>query len=235
MKFSLLALAILILVNLMFITPIKKTKAETDNNLIIVELFTSQSCSSCPPADKVLSELEKNPNIITLSCNVTYWNHLHWKDTLSQQFCTDRQRKYAAVKQRGRVYTPQMVVNGSYEFVGSNRKQALNIINKAQSDNIKPISIQKHNDKWVIQLPNMQWTGDYIITAFTSIEGYTQNIPSGENKGRTVHYTNPIIGKINLGAWDGSAKAITLSASQGNLTVLAQNKTYKTIAAAGKL
>ena len=99
---------------------------------VVVELFTSQSCSSCPPADRNLGKLSENPNVIALGFHVTYWNHLHWEDTLSNEFSTKRQRSYAAAFRNGRVYTPQMVVNGEQEFVGSNGSKVNAALKKAK-------------------------------------------------------------------------------------------------------
>ena len=85
----------------------------------VIELFTSQGCSSCPPADKLLATLAKDPDLIALSLPVDYWDRLGWKDTLAEHAFTERQQAYAAMRGDGQVYTPQAVVNGSEHAVGS--------------------------------------------------------------------------------------------------------------------
>src|SRR6185503_15802437 len=87
----------------------------------IVELFTSQGCSSCVPADAYFADLAKRKDVVALSLHVDYWDYLGWRDTLSDPANTERQRHYAAARGSSRVYTPQMVINGSADFVGSDR------------------------------------------------------------------------------------------------------------------
>src|SRR4029079_15327970 len=88
----------------------------------VLELFTSQGCSSCPPADKLLAQLAHDPQFIVLSLPVDYWDRLGWKDTFAKHAFTQRQRAYASVRGDGQVYTPQVVVNGSEHANGANRR-----------------------------------------------------------------------------------------------------------------
>src|SRR4051794_13625985 len=97
--------------------------------LAVVELFTSQGCASCPPADALLSELAKRPNVIALSFPVDYWDYLGWKDTLAQPAFTARQRGYAHLRGDRQVYTPQLIVNGRKPCVGSDRAQIEQFMN----------------------------------------------------------------------------------------------------------
>src|SRR5215467_1612925 len=87
----------------------------------VVELFTSQGCSSCPPADKLLGELAKDPNVIALSLPIDYWDYLGWKDTLADKRFTARQKAYSHMRGDREVYTPQVVINGKVHAVGSDR------------------------------------------------------------------------------------------------------------------
>src|SRR6266850_2215248 len=87
----------------------------------VVELFTSQGCSSCPPADKIIGELSKDPNVIALSLPIDYWDYLGWKDTLADSRFSARQKAYSHVRGDRNLYTPQMVVNGSTHVIGSDR------------------------------------------------------------------------------------------------------------------
>src|SRR5215475_16003919 len=94
----------------------------------VVELFTSQGCSSCPPADKVIGELAKDPNVIALSMPIDYWDYLGWKDTLADSRFSARQKAYSRVRGDREVYTPQAVVNGSVNVIGSDRSSIENAI-----------------------------------------------------------------------------------------------------------
>src|SRR6266436_5087035 len=87
----------------------------------VVELFTSQGCSSCPPADKLLSELAADPSLVAISVPIDYWDYLGWKDTLADHRNTARQKAYAHTRGDGQVYTPQVVVNGSLHALGSDK------------------------------------------------------------------------------------------------------------------
>jgi len=100
--------------------------------LVVVELFTSQGCSSCPPADALLVDLARNrPDVLPLAFHVTYWNRLGWRDPYSLDAATDRQRRYAALLPSNQVYTPQIVVDGSRDVVGSDRDRVLGAIRAA--------------------------------------------------------------------------------------------------------
>ena len=174
---------------------------------IVLELFTSQSCSSCPPADKFLGELAAEENIIALSCNVTYWNYLHWEDTLSHDFCTDRQRRYAGARATGRVFTPELLVNGQISTVGSQRGQVRKAL-RNQAGKVFPIKV-KHNALAgvKISLPDMPKGDGYLVEVIAYGEDHSQAVPSGENAGKTLHYTNPVKAIMVVEkAWQGDTK-----------------------------
>lgn len=102
---------------------------------IVVELFTSQGCSSCPPADRLLSELaaREDLEIIPLSFHVDYWNYIGWTDPFSSKAWSERQRRYARAFRSGRVYTPQMVIDGRWEGVGSDRAEISGLLRQARA------------------------------------------------------------------------------------------------------
>ncbi|MCD8526513.1 MAG: DUF1223 domain-containing protein [Alphaproteobacteria bacterium] len=130
---------------------------------VVVELFTSQSCSSCPAADKVLKDIAQRPGVIALGFHVTYWDHLGWKDTLSKSFATERQRNYAAERSSSRVYTPQMVVNGGEEFVGSDKSRLSRAISKASA--LSTITVDRHPQKLSLSLPELSG-GPYMLWVY---------------------------------------------------------------------
>lgn len=210
---------------------------ETDaiDKPVVIELFTSQSCSSCPPADRNLAELSKNPNVIALGFHVTYWNHLHWEDTLSHEFSTNRQRAYAAYKRNGRVYTPQMIVNGGEEFVGSRSGSIASAVKSART--IKPIKVSKTVGTVQIELPEIE-KGEYKLWLAGVQREHHQDIPSGENRGKALTYANAVQTMLDGGAWDGSVKPliyqITPDEKIDHYVILAQKNGHGPIIAAGK-
>jgi len=167
-----------------------------DKSFIIIELFTSQGCSSCPAADKLLSNLmASNDRILALSFHVSYWNYLGWKDPYSKEEFTNRQRKYSRVMGLSRVYTPQMIINGQDEFVGSNKKYAEQSLKEALSKNTL------HKIKLSLNIEGKSIKGQYTLAGSTS--GYMINlalverdvsniVPRGENSGRTLHHDNVV-------------------------------------------
>jgi hypothetical protein len=114
--------------------------ASADTRPVVVELFTSQSCSSCPPADALLRELAQRSDVVALGFHISYWNGPRWKDPLSSQSSTDRQRAYARLFSLGQVYTPQMVVDGAREMVGSDRQNVLTAVRDARPETIAPVA-----------------------------------------------------------------------------------------------
>lgn len=205
---------------------------------VVVELFTSQSCSSCPPADRNLSELAKNKNIIALACHVSYWNHLHWKDTQSHEFCDMRQHGYSSLRGDRRVYTPQMIVNGKHQFVGSHSSKIKQALSAAQQAPLKNINITFDNSGTLnFTLPSLG-SGNYRIWAYGYKNQIHQKIPSGENRGLSQTYSRPVATYDNLGAWDGTKTSHSFDkpdAQIDGIAILAQRDGYGEIVAAGKL
>ena len=176
---------------------------------VIVELYTSQSCSSCPPADKIFGALTQNPNVIGVSCHVDYWNHLHWKDTLSLKACTDRQRQRARYIEQGRTYTPNLVINGRESMVGSKSAKIMSAINTSTAQNAFfkfPLAYNKETETLRIDYPEIQNSKRYSVTYFAITDSYHQEIPSGENRGRSITYHNVARDVVVLPTWNGTAK-----------------------------
>ena len=120
-----------------------------------MELFTSQGCSSCPPADKVLGEIANDPNVLALSMNVDYWDYLGWKDTVGSAENSRRQREYAVRRGDGRVYTPQVVVSGGNHVVGSYKGRVKNEIKSVLSqpaDKFVPVDVTAKGEELTIQV-----------------------------------------------------------------------------------
>lgn len=210
---------------------------------VVIELFTSQGCSSCPPADRLLGEISANKNIIPLSFHVTYWDRLGWPDTLGREFSTKRQRSYAAFKKSRRVYTPQMVVNGGREFVGSDRaslSSALNAAPKIQSINIDKTA----QNVLTLTLPEIPEDGslNYMIRLFGVKSENSVKIQRGENRGRDITYHNAVLYEQPIGAWLGDSDTrIVKIPTNGELNdidkliVVAQKGGFGEIVAVGQI
>lgn len=211
--------------------------AKDPENYIVVELYTSQGCSTCPAADRILKSLSKHENIIALGFHVTYWDHIGWKDTLSREFCEIRQHGYADVFRNRSIYTPQMIVNGRLELVGTRPQEVKQALSIAGKKPIHALGVQKQGRNIVVSLPKIE-NGPYRLWAFGYKKGLTQDIERGENYGKTIEYVNAVLMYENLGGWDGSAKSFGFELKDSEIdgiAVLAQNNGYGPVIAAGKL
>lgn len=159
---------------------------------VLVELFTSEGCSSCPPADQLLINIQKaDPDAVVLSEHVTYWNSIGWKDPFSSQSSTERQSDYVQRMGLSSSYTPQMVVNGRYEFVGSDACSAIEAIRKAADNAAIPISISdlKTTDNRVgFALETGTVNKDAQLMLVLAQDEGTEHVASGENGGRTLRH-----------------------------------------------
>lgn len=181
----------------------------------VVELFTSQGCSSCPPADALLSELAQKANVIALAYHVDYWDYLGWKDALGSAENTERQRAYAKSLENASVYTPQAIVNGRRDMNGARRDSVLSAMN-GMAETVDGLSVDL----------SIRDTGDSIVIDAGSLEGggavnahvllvdfaprQTVAIRSGENRGRTLDYWNAVNRIHTVGMWNGAAKSYEL-------------------------
>jgi hypothetical protein len=177
----------------------------------VVELFTSQGCSSCPPADALLGELAKDPAVIALTLPVTYWDYLGWKDTLGQELFTKRQKFYAKARGDGRVYTPQAVINGASHLVGSDRAEIERRLGKSALPAM--VSLAEQDDDLRITLSaTAAELGDRPAGIWVVAIARLVVVPigRGENEGRTGSYVNVVRAMVRIGDWDG--KDATVSA-----------------------
>lgn len=201
-------------------TPAKTFGDETVSpNPIVVELFTSQGCSSCPPADMLASRLAKDSSLLVISRPVTYWDRLGWKDTLAREDNTKLQRAYASKGNPGSgVYTPQMVVNGGGGAVGSREGDIRSLVRLAKSDDGPVIEASRDAGGVVTVTINgkSRYMAGISLLALSSSE--TIQVGRGENGGRKLHYTNVVKSERNLGSWDGTSKRIKLSDKDLNVS-----------------
>lgn len=182
---------------------------------VVVELFTSQGCSSCPPANDLLAELSRGKGIVALSFGVTYWDQLGWKDTFASPAYTRRQHDYATALGKRGVFTPQVVVNGRADAIGSRRSDVDALIDTARSQpagppvtvtadriNIGPGKPAHPADVWLVRY-------DPRIVQVP--------IKRGENGGRTLPHKNVVRSLVRLGAWNGAPTIIPLPPAQPGL------------------
>jgi hypothetical protein len=174
--------------------------ANADPRPIVVELFTSQGCSSCPPADAFLAELARRGDVLALGFHISYWDSLGWRDPLSSPSATARQKAYARHFTDGRVYTPQMVVDGTDEMVGSNRAAVLAAIGDAHPEAIAPVSFAA--DRRSVAIGSGVGNGEVVLVRF--VRHRTTEVGAGENSGRIADDFNGVKTLATLGAWDGS-------------------------------
>lgn len=179
-----------------------ETVTKRGEPVAVVELFTSEGCSSCPPADKNLQRLAKlgmttHPNLIPLSFHVDDWNKLGWTDPLSQAAFSERQREYAVALRKDGVYTPQMIVNGQVEFVGSEQKisdQAVELALKRPVKHLVDLTIaesgtgQKRQLRYHVEdaKPALDADAVYVLNIAIVSDQETFNVPRGENRGRKL-------------------------------------------------
>ena len=170
--------------------------------MAVVELFTSQGCSSCPAADRVIGELAAEGRVIALSVPVDYWDYLGWKDTLAQHSNSMRQRGYAGARGDRQVYTPQVVVNGSMQVIGSDR-EAIEAACKSAAKATVPVTLTRSGDNIEVDVGAGQGA-PATVWLLTVARASPVAISRGENHGRTVTYSNVVRSWQRVAEWTGS-------------------------------
>jgi hypothetical protein len=176
----------------------------------VVELFTSQGCSSCPPADEIIGELAKDPNVIALSMPIEYWDYLGWKDTLADSRFSARQKAYSQMRGDRDVYTPQVIVNGSAKVVGSDRAgidSAIQHTQKAAGVMSVPVTMTlsgKHINVSVAA-SNAPTSSQGEVWICSVSKAVPISIGRGENRGRQVTYYNVVRNILKVGDWNGNS------------------------------
>ena len=171
----------------------------------VLELFTSQGCSSCPAADKLLGELDKDPSLIALSLPMDIWDYLGWKDTLADPRNTARWQAYSKSRGDRERYTPQMVVNGGAHVLGSDPSAIEKAIAKSRHSEAVmsvPVNAARAGDQLTVALPEGAPIAPATVSVWALAKAVTVMITRGENKGRTVTYHNVVRRFVNLGAWN---------------------------------
>jgi hypothetical protein len=184
---------------------------------VVVELFTSQGCSSCPPADALLGTFAGRDDIIALTFNVDYWDYIGWKDTLADPDFAERQRGYVAAMGARRVYTPQMVIDGSVDVVGSDRSGLLRAIaEQAATPPALPVRLTRESGKVVLRIGDGQVARGATIWLMQYDNRQDVAIGRGENGGRTITYSNVVRELRKIGEWMGETVELTLGDGGGH-------------------
>jgi hypothetical protein len=183
--------------------------AASSDQPAVVELFTSQGCSSCPPANANLRALAGRPDVLALSFDVTYWDYLGWKDSFGRPEYTQRQADYEKPLGEEGPFTPQIVVDGGADTVGNERTAIEKLISASHRDH--PPEFRLSADKVVIGAAARQ-SGQVWLVRY---DPRVQNVPigAGENSGVTLPQINVVRSLTLLGDWNGTEKAFALSKS----------------------
>ena len=167
----------------------------------VIELYTSEGCSSCPPADKLLGELSRRPNVLALAFHVDYWNDLGWPDPYSLRDAVSRQSAYANARGHTSVYTPQAVVDGRDEYLGSDRSKIERAIGEVRTG--VPVTLDVADRNLVIVLGGGQCLAPSDVLAITFLRKAVSKIGRGENSGRTLEEFNIVRSIRKIGKWSG--------------------------------
>jgi hypothetical protein len=175
----------------------------------VVELFTSQGCSSCPPADQLLGQLANDPTLVAMSLPIDYWDYLGWKDTLAKPGHTARQRAYAQARGDRAVYTPQVVVNGAVHVQGSDRsaiERAIGQTRQQAGTLALPVTLAVDGGRVNVSVAASSEGRSGEIWLCALAKSIPVAIGRGENRGHTITYHNVVRRWVKLGEWNGSAR-----------------------------
>jgi len=188
------------------------------DNPVLVELFTSQGCSSCPPADALMHELAKRDDVIPLALHVDYWDYIGWKDPFGKTAHADRQRAYAKAGKRRAIYTPEMIVGGVTDIVGTKPLALSDTINDhARLPSKVSLEIARNGDTLSIQAKSLAHNGRMTVHLVRYSPEQTTKIKRGENRGRTLTYANVVEDWTVLEEWDGASELNITTQVSGDL------------------
>lgn len=215
--------------------------ASSERGPVVLELFTSQGCSACPPADKLLAKLARDNGIIALSFHVPYWDHMGWRDPFALPVSVQRQRGYARAMKERSVYTPQLVVQGSAHAVGHDRLAVERLIAAAPPSASITIALAARQPPTLrIEIPDLalpQGGAQLWVIAFARSE--VRQVLDGENAGHTLHHTNVVRWAAPMAAIEAVPAELTVSAAEADgadgIALVLQRPRQGAIIAAGQV
>jgi hypothetical protein len=201
--------------------------ASTPSRPVVLELFTSQGCSSCPPAEAYLGQLSTRPDVIALAFHVDYWDDQGWRDRFALHQSVERQDIYARNLHRPTVYTPQLVIDGRVDAIGADSRAVANALQEARSN--VPLTVSLHNAALVVDISAQPQSTACDVWLVPYLRHARSAISRGENAGRNLEEFNIVREVRALGAWNGAAQAFTipvasLPADSTDVAVLIQPK-----------
>jgi hypothetical protein len=205
---------------------------------VVVELYTSQGCSFCPPADELMAEISDMPGVIGLALHVDYWDYIGWKDTFGQAKFTERQRNYAHASGDKMIYTPQIIVDGGARLVG-NEPAAVSRAIAAAAKAARPItlSLAREGGKVVISGTTRQaLPAGTTVQVVRYVDQQNVEIERGENAGLTMAYHNIVTSWQKVGDWSGAGPLnMVAEVGSGPVVVLVQSAGPREVLAAARL
>ncbi|WP_234990238.1 DUF1223 domain-containing protein [Roseivivax lentus] len=212
--------------------------AQAEDAPVVVELFTSQGCSSCPPADALLQELAKRDDIIALALHVDYWDYIGWADSFARPAFTKRQKGYARASGRTAVYTPQMIIDGTHDVVGNRKMDVTALIERAE-DRPSPVSVDltRSGGTLSVALSAKAPVGAVELHLVRYRPEAEVAIHRGENAGHKLRYSQIVTDWDVVARWDGTGAFRTEVPVNGDapIVVLVQKPDYGPVLAAARL
>lgn len=216
---------------LMMALGLMSNSAQATSNKIVLELFTSEGCSSCPPADNLLPVIARSADdIMALSYHVDYWDRLGWKDPFSSPLATAIQSRYNQQFSRPGNYTPQMVIQGQYEAIGSRQRDIEQRIKQARATptTIKTQLIPQTSGDWTWHIASVQTPMDANLVVVAYDEAQQIAVPRGENAHRTLRHYHVVRDWRIIGQWQGATKDIPINfaptTTPGGFAVIIQDR-----------
>jgi hypothetical protein len=177
----------------------------------VLELYTSEGCSSCPPAEAFIAELAQRPDVLPLSFHVDYWNDRGWRDIYTFDDATRRQHLYASSLRESSVYTPQAIIDGQKAFVGSDRRSILSALTETREGVATRIAVNGSQVNVSVGAQPGAKTADVLLIGY--LREATSHIGRGENSGRTLQEFNIVRSLARLGRFTGSARDFSVPLS----------------------
>lgn len=202
--------------------------AAQSDNPVVVELYTSQGCSSCPPADRMLQQMAGREDIIPLALHVDYWDYLGWKDVFGDAAHTLRQRQYARVSGTRTVYTPQVIIGGTASVVGARSMEVMNqVAAQSAQDSGVDLSISRSGDTLSIAADTSHASSrELMVQVVRYIPQSAVDIRRGENAGHAYTYSHIVTDWTLIGTWDGEGPLradVTVTGEQPIVVILQEH------------